>query len=572
MLDVVIKGGTIVDGSGRAAFVGDLGVRAGRIVAMGAPGTVDESAARIVDASGLVVTPGFVDPHTHYDAQLWWDPLATPSSWHGVTSIVGGNCGFALAPLHDVDADYTRKMMAKVEGMPLAALENGLPWSWETFEQYLNGLDGRVAVNAGFLVGHCALRRYVMGADSVGREATVDELTAMERELRRSIEAGGLGFSTTRSSTHSDGAGDPVPSRWASEDEVLRMCRVVGAYPGTTLEAMMEGCIGRFTADEIELLATMSATARRPLNWNVLTVDAQDPTKVDHQLGAARRARELGGRVVALTMPIAVPMNMSFNSFCALWLLPGWGDVLNVDPAERMRRLSDPSIRAKMLSDAAGSKFGRLSEMGNFVIGDTYAEVNQRFRGRRVDDIARELGVDDFAALASIVVDDELRTVLWPVPAEEDDAQRRTRAGVWVHDDIMLGGSDAGAHLDRMCGSPYPTKFLGDVLRGHQLLDLSTAVRLITSVPADLFGLRERGRLAPGCFADIVVFDPTTIDAGSATLVTDLPGDSSRLIAPAVGVRHVFVNGVETIVDGTPTGATPGTVLRSGRDTVTVAT
>jgi N-acyl-D-aspartate/D-glutamate deacylase len=211
MLDLLITGGTVVDGTGAPSRRADVAVQDGAIVAV--EEDIDDSAARTVDADGLIVTPGFVDPHTHYDAQLFWDPLASPSNVHGVTTIVGGNCGFTLAPIRARDADYIRRMMAKVEGMSLAALENGVDWSWETFEEYLTRLDGNVGVNAGFLVGHCALRRYVMGEESVERTATDDELASMVAELHRALDAGGLGFSTTLAYTHSDGDGKPVASR-----------------------------------------------------------------------------------------------------------------------------------------------------------------------------------------------------------------------------------------------------------------------------------------------------------------------------------------------------------------------
>jgi N-acyl-D-aspartate/D-glutamate deacylase len=572
MLDCAIVGGTIVDGTGRQApYQGDIGVRDGRIVAVGA---TDEPAERTIDATGLVVCPGFVDPHTHYDAQLYWDPYATPSTWHGVTTVIGGNCGFTLAPLGDNDADYTRRMMAKVEGMPLAALEEGLPWGWESFGQYLAGLDGSIAVNAGFLVGHCALRRYVMGADAVGREASPDEVERMVTVLNQAIESGGLGLSTTRSATHNDGDGKAVASRWAAVDELLDLCQVVGEHDGTTLEAIVQGCLDGFSDEEIELLASMSARARRPLNWNVLTVDAENnPDKPGHQLKASERARAVGGRVVALTMPIHVPMNMSFLTFCALWLIPGWNEVLNVPVPERINRLLDPDVRKRMLEQAADSEtFARLADFGNYVIGDAPSPENADVVGRRVDELAAEQGKDPFECLAEIVARDDLRTVLWPQPSADSDADWAMRRELWQHPDVMLGGSDAGAHLDRMCGAPYPTKFLGDMLRGRRLIPLDEAVHLITDVPARLFGLRDRGRLEAGGHADIVIFDPDTVDAGPPTLVPDLPGDSKRLIADPIGVRHVFVNGVETIVDGAPTGSTPGTVLRSGRDTDTVRT
>src|SRR5215510_8734749 len=310
MLDLIIRGATVVDGTGAPGRPGDVGVTGGRLVAVADPGQIDDAAHDTLDATGLVVCPGFVDPHTHYDAQFFWDPLATPSNVHGVTSVVAGNCGFTLAPLRAADADYLRRMMAKVEGMPLAALEQGVDWGWESFADYLDRLDGRIGLNAGFMVGHCALRRYVMGPDAIGNEATPDQLDRMVALLHASIEAGGLGFSTTLSSTHSDGDGQPVASRHAGRDELLALCAAVGEHEGTFLEGAFEGGLDQFSDDEIELVATMAAAARRSINWNVLTVDSSVPQRVPRQLLAADRASELGGRVVALTMPVLVPMNM----------------------------------------------------------------------------------------------------------------------------------------------------------------------------------------------------------------------------------------------------------------------
>ena len=571
MLDELIKGATIVDGSGGPARQGDVGVRSGRIVAVG---EVDEQAAVTLEADGLVVAPGFVDPHTHYDAQLFWDPYATPSNEHGVTSVIGGNCGFTLAPLRDGDADYTRRMMAKVEGMPLDALETGVPWKWESFGEYLDALDGSIAVNAGFLVGHCALRRYVMGADAVdGREATEAELAAMLRHLHESLDAGGLGLSTTRSSTHSDGDGRPVASRLAGTTELLALCRAVSEHEGTTLEGIVQGCLDTFKDDEIELLTAMSVAAQRPINWNVLTVDAGAPERVPRQLGASDAAGAAGGRIVALTMPVLVPMNMSFLTHCALFLIPGWGEVMRLPVAERVEALRRPEIRADLLAKVNSKDAGVFRRLGNFkryVLGDTFAPVNASLKGRVVADIAAERGQDPFDCLLDIVLADDLRTVLWPMPTDNNEESWALRRSVWEDPRAMLGGSDAGAHLDRMCGAPYPTRFLGDMLRGRQLLGLEQAVRMLTDDPARLFGLRQRGRIQEGWHADLVVFDPETIGSDDATLVADLPGGSARLTAGSRGIVRVLVNGVETVADGKATGATPGTLLRSGRDTETV--
>ncbi|HSX99552.1 MAG TPA: amidohydrolase family protein, partial [Streptomyces sp.] len=457
----------------------------------------------------------------------------------------------------------------------LAALENGTDWGWETYAEYLDRLDGNIAVNAGFMVGHCALRRYVMGPDAVGGQPSDEQLDAMLRLFHEAMEAGAWGLSTTQSSSHSDGDGQPVASRHAKPAELIALSRAVGEHEGTQIEAIVAGCLDQFSDDEIDLFVEMSAVAGRPLNWNVLTIDASVPERVPRQLEASERARKAGGRVVALTMPILTPMNMSLGTFCALNLIPGWGPVLGLPVPERIERLRDPEVRAEMLRRADSKEAGvfrRLANFGRYVIGDTYSEANEGLTGRVVRDIAAERGQEPFACLVEICAADDLRTVLWPMPTDNDPDSWTLRAETWRHEDVLLGGSDAGAHLDRMCGAPYTTRFIGDCLRGRKLVGLEQAVKMLTDDPARLFGLRERGQVREGWHADLVLFDPERVDAGKATLVHDLPGDSPRLDSRAIGVRAVWVNGVEAIRDDVVTGAVPGRVLRSGRDTRTVST
>ncbi|GMU79100.1 MAG: amidohydrolase [Acidimicrobiia bacterium] len=569
-VDLLVRGGTVVDGTGAPGRQADVAVRDGRIVAVG---EVTDDAGIEVDAGGLVVCPGFVDPHTHYDAQLFWDPAASSSSLHGVTTAIAGNCGFTLAPLHARDADYTRRMMAKVEGMPLAALEDGVPWGWSTFGEYLDALTGRIAVNAGFLVGHCALRRHVMGERSIGNEATADDVAAMVALLDDGIAAGGLGFSTTLAFTHSDGDGQPVASRWASRDEVLALCAAVRGHEGTTLEFVTDGAMRGFTDDEVDLMAAMSLAGRRPLNWNVLTVDAKEPERYRAQLAACEHAASLGGKAVALTMPVLVEMNMSFGTYCALFMLPDWAPVMSLPIPERTAKLRDPVVRAHLKERARAPEAGvflRLTEWDRYQIGDTYSAANEGLKGTIVGDLARARGQDPFDTLLDVVVADDLRTVLWPLPTDDDPESWRMRAAAWDHPDVIIGGSDAGAHLDRMCGAPYTTGFLADCLRGRRLVSMERAVELMTRAPAALFGLRDRGLVAPGMRADLVCFDPVTVATGEVSLVDDLPGGTERLFAPAVGVPHVLVNGVPIVRDGALGEARPGAVLRAGRDTTTV--
>ncbi|WP_406158319.1 D-aminoacylase [Streptomyces sp. NBC_00882] len=575
MLDHLIKGATVVDGTGAPARTADVGIRDGRIAVVG---KVTEDARTSEDATGLVLAPGFVDPHTHYDAQLFWDPYATPSLNHGVTTVAAGNCGFTLAPLNPDrpdDADYTRRMMSKVEGMSLVALEEGTPWSWHSFGEYLDALEGRIAVNAGFMVGHCALRRHVMGPDAIGGQPSQEQLSEMLRLFHEAMDAGAWGLSTTQSSTHSDGDGKPVASRHALPAELLALSRAVGEHEGTQIEAIVAGCLDQFSDAEIELFVEMSAAAGRPLNWNVLTIDSSVPERVPRQLFASEQARKAGGRVVALTMPILTPMNMSLGTFCALNLIPGWGPVLGLPVPERIERLRDPDVQKELLRASQSKEAGvfrRLTNFGRYVIGDTYSETNRGLSGRVVEDIAAERGQEPFAALVEICAADSLRTVLWPMPTDNDPASWAMRAEAWQHEDVLLGGSDAGAHLDRMCGAPYTTRFIGDCLRGRRLTSLEQAVKMLTDDPAQLFGLRERGRIEEGFHADLVLFDPERIAAGTATLVHDLPGDSPRLDSKAIGIRAVWVNGVEAIRDDVVSGSVPGRVLRSGRDTRTVST
>jgi N-acyl-D-aspartate/D-glutamate deacylase len=572
MLDLLIRNASVVDGTGAPARQVDVGVRDGRVVVVG---ETDEGATTEIDADGLVLTPGFVDPHTHYDAQLFWDPGALSSSLHGVTSIVGGNCGFTLAPLTgDENADYLRRMMVKVEGMPLAALEQGVPWSWQTFAEYLDALEGGIGVNAAFLVGHCALRRAVMGTESVGSEATDDQVEAMVRLLHEALDAGGLGFSTTLSFTHSDGDGEPVPSRWASRDEVLALCGAVRDHEGTTLEYVTDGCLRGFRPDEVELMGDMTLAARRPLNWNVLTIDSKEPERYREQLAANEAAAARGGRSVALTMPVLVEMNMSFLNYCALFMLPDWSEVLGLPVPERMAKLRDPVVRQRLVERAASPDagvFARLTDWGRYMIGDTYSAANEGLKNRRVEDLAKERGTSAFDTLVDVVLADDLRTILWPLPSDSDPGSWELRKDAWARDDVMLGGSDAGAHLDRMCGAPYTTRFLADCLRGRQLVSLERAVQMITQAPAELFGLRDRGVIAEGAHADLVLLDPETVDMEDVSLVSDLPGGTARLFAAATGVSRVFVNGREIVHDGAATGDLPGKVLRSGQDTRTAA-
>jgi N-acyl-D-aspartate/D-glutamate deacylase len=562
MLDLVISGGTVVDGSGAPMRVADIGVRDGRIAVVAPTGTVDEPSHATLEADERYVAPGFVDLHTHYDAQLFWDPLATPSPFHGVTTVIGGNCGFSLAPLTPDHADYLMRMMARVEGMPLAALSAGLAWDWGGFGEWLDRLDGATAVNAGFLCGHSALRR-VAGAD---REV-------MQRLLHEALDAGALGFSTSQAHTHNDGDGAPVPSRFADADELLALAGCVADHEGTTLEAIVAGCINGFTDDEVELLAGMSRTARRPLNWNVLGVSSLNPTGHERQLAASDTAAARGGRVVALTLPHPMSMRLSFLTGFVLDGLPGWHEILHLPVPERLTALADPAVRDRLAAGAASREAGLLRGLANWPVlsfAECFTPATKPHESRSVGDVAAELGQEPFDTLLDVVVADELRTGLRPPVFGTSDADWELRAQVWRDPRTVIGGSDAGAHLDMMCGAIYSTSLLGEAVRQRGLMSWEEAVQQLTDVPARLYGLRQRGQIAEGWHADLVVLDPETVGHGPERTATDLPGGAWRLVADAVGVEHVYANGVAIVRDGRATGATPGTLLRSGRDTSSV--
>jgi N-acyl-D-aspartate/D-glutamate deacylase len=569
-MDLVIRGGTVVDGTGGPGRRADVGVSDGRIVAVG---TVTGSADRVIDAQGCVVAPGFIDIHTHYDAQLFWDPTASPSPLHGVTTVFGGNCGFSLAPTGPEHSGYLSRMLARVEGMPLAALEAGLDWKWGSFGEWLGRLDGRVGVNAGFLVGHSTLRRSVMGEDSVGHEATDEQVSAMEAALHRALSEGAMGFSTSRAPTHNDGEGQPVPSRSASIGELERLAAAVADHPGTTIEMIVPGCINGFTEDEVELLTRISLLSGRPVNWNVLAVTAGNAEGTAHQLEASDAATDAGGRVVALTLPHTMSLRLSFEHGAILDGLPGWREFFATSIDERMRALSDPEVRRAMDQRAQSEEAGVLRFLAGWarlVIAETFAPEQHQLEGRAVGDVAADWGMDPWDALCRIIVADRLRTG-FAVPIPESDADWQARAAIWRDPRAVVGGSDAGAHLDTMCGAVYSTSLLGHGVRERQLITVEEAVRLLTDVPARLYGLTDRGRVAEGWWADLVVFDPERVGPQALRTRDDLPGGASRLYAEATGMEHVLVNGIEVVTADQFTGALPGRVLRSGTDTRTSA-
>lgn len=569
MLDILIRGATVIDGSGAVGRSADVGIRDGRVAAIG---SVNEAAREIVEAEARVVAPGFIDIHTHYDAQVFWDPTLSPSPFHGVTTIVGGNCGFSIAPLTPEAGGYLMRMLARVEGMPIESLEQGVPWDWQSFGEYLTRLEGRLAVNAGFLVGHSALRRVVMGERAVGHEANDEELVAMLALLGDSLAQGGLGFSSTRSAAHNDGEGQPVPSRHASVDELLALCGVVRDFPGTTLEMLPGTSV--FSEEDKEILTGMSLAANRPLNWNLVAPSSDAPEVTDNQLAASDYAAERGAVVLALTVPQEIEGRINLHNGFGFDALPGWADVMGLPLEERKRALLDPVVRDKLRVGAESQGPGLFKAMTNWEgmrINECFEAENKRFEGQRVGEVAEERGVEAFAALLDLSLSDGLYTSFTPfLGGQTSDASWEMRGRAWTDPRTVIGASDAGAHLDTIDTFAFTTQLLGRGVREKGLIGLEEAIRQITQVPARLYGLRERGEIREGWHADLVVFDPERIAKGPTYTRQDLPAGAGRLYADAEGIDHVFVNGIEIVRGGAFTGSHPGSVLRSGRDTETV--
>jgi N-acyl-D-aspartate/D-glutamate deacylase len=568
MFDLLIKNGVVVDGTGAPRRPADVAIQAGRIAEIG---RIDAPAKNEIDARGLVVAPGFVDIHTHYDAQAFWDGTLSPSPFHGVTTVVGGNCGFSIAPLSPDAAGYLKRMLARVEGMPLESLEAGVPWNWTSFGEYLARLDGKLAINAGFLVGHSALRRVAMGEAAIGEPASEAALRAMQELLRDSLAQGGLGFSSSAAPTHNDSEGRPVPSRFATREEFLALARTVRDFPGTTLEFIPT--VGKFSEADQDLMASMSLAANRPLNWNVLGVASFAPKASEAQLAASDYAAARGAKVIALTPSQVMKLRINLATGFIFDALPGWAPVLGLPLPERMRALRDPAVREQLQkgasSEAAGA-FRAIAAWENMTVEETFEARNAALAGRKLGAIAQEQGKAAFDALLDLALSEDLRTSFSPFIPGDDEASWQLRAKVWRDPRTVIGASDAGAHLDMIDTFTCSTSLLGPGVREKGLLSLEEAVHQLSDIPARLYGIRERGRLAPGWRADVVVFDEQRVGPGPIHTRRDLPAGAARLYAEAEGIAHVLVNGVEIVTGKQFTGALPGTVLRSGRDTETV--
>lgn len=572
--DLVIRGGTIVDGTRKTRYVADIAVSDSKIREIG---KVAGRGREEVDATGQIVAPGFIDCHTHYDAQVFWDPKLSPSCFHGVTTIVGGFCGFSIAPMTAEAAPYIRPMLARVEGMPLETLEQAVPWNtWNSFGEYLDRIEGKVGLNVGFFCGHSPLRRIAMGKRAVGKRATAEELAKMKTMLADSLKQGALGFSTTISPTHNDWDGNPVPSRWADYAEIVALSKVVSEHPGTSLEILPDL---EFDPEVVELLADCSIASNRPVNWNALAIIgdlAAASERAHRMLKVSNYARERGGEVIALTIATSPTVLVTMVNGVGFDSMPGlWREIFKAPANEKVAKFKDPDIRKQLLKDAEStpktSPLRFKAEFAGYQVVSVTAEQNKKYEGRKIGDIAKERGVGPLDALLDIAIDDNFGAMFSPDTGAEGRDFYDLRASIWKDDRALVGASDAGAHLDMLDAFAFSTGFIQKGVREHKQVSLEEAVHLITDRVARYFGFKDRGRIATGYNADIVIFDENNIGRAPSYLRYDVPGGAYRVYCEATGVPHVFVNGVRIVKDGEHTGAMPGTVLRSGRDTYTVA-
>jgi N-acyl-D-amino-acid deacylase len=570
--DLAVMGGIVVDGSGLARRRADLAVRDGRVAVVG---FVDaEDAEEVLDATGLCVAPGIVDVHTHYDPQLTFDPYARTSCFHGVTTVVAGNCGFSIAPVRPEGRDWLLRLFARVEGMSPRAL-GAVPFEFETFPEYLAFLRGRIGVNVACYVGHSALRRYVMGEAASEREATPEEIEAMRRLVAEAMEAGAAGFSSSHGPTQFDGDDRPVPSRFASPDELEILCAEAGRHRGGSISYLHRSAIGGLDADDKELLVRLAQASRLPIILQGLGGRSKvDVPGADWEAVSAW-LDEVGRSGVALFSLLRNhPFDRDFRLDEGTNLyegVPAFHEVLRpgLDPTARLRLLEDPQVRAQ-LRDAVEhpnrdpSKGSTLPPpRWEVVVVDEVARPEHRaFVGRSIAAIAAEQAKAPADAMLDLAVAEGLRTVFRYV--NKSRSWEEAVATGQRHPATVIGVSDGGAHLDRDDGADWSTAFLSFWVRERGFWTLEEGIRRITQVPASLVGLEGRGMLLPGYAADLFVFDPDEVGLASKRRVADLPGGEVRYAAIPRGIYATVVNGVPIVRDGELTSALPGEVVSPG--------
>lgn len=561
MYDLILKGGRIYDGSGLPSFIGDVAIRNGRIAEIG---RINSSADRVLDLGGLAVAPGIIDFHTHFDAQLWWDPLASSSNEHGVTTVVMGNCGLTLAPCKPESRDALIGTFVRVEAMPRQSLQAGIPWQWTTHGEFLDALERRpLGLNVATLVGHCAVRQYAMGEASVEREAKDGEIAEMEELVRQGIAAGAFGFSTNSNQSHYREDGKPVASRFADIKEIARLCRVVGE----SQRGLVQFTHGAFATPEHvahigQWYDTILKETRRPLIGESVRHRWSEPDLWRNQLSDVEERCRQGYAAYAMTSTRPSVRRWNLKETNRLDEIPAWKNLMTLPLDLRKKKFGDPQTRVDLGKATTEGKPINFSRRWDCIeVKKTARSENKPLEGKTIDELARSQSKTPIDMFLDLALSEDLETTFEDSATQGDVESVKE---IFNSPHVLLGQSDAGAHV--ASGNPgfgYATIMLAHWVRRHQIMTLEDAIKKLTFLPASLFGIHDRGLLRPGLAADLFVFDPTTIDLQPPEKVEDLPEGAPRYIQRAKGIYYTIVNGSVLMKEGAHTGAYPGKVLRS---------
>ena len=554
--DLVIKNGTIVDGTGAAARIADVGVVNGKIISIG---KISDSAKQTIDAADCVVAPGFIDPHTHYDAQICWDGAVTPSPWHGVTSVVMGNCGVGIAPCRPQDREIAMRDLVNVEAIPFEVLDRGITWEWETFPEFMNAAAARrPAVNLGFLAPLTPFRHYVMGEASMERAATADETRRISALLGEAMDAGAFGFSSTILNQHMGYGSRPLACRNADSAEYTAYSNVLKQKNKGAIEVAVTRQIAVLEDDQYELLDLLLAQSGRPVTF-IAMFDRDDISEaVRDTLRKAAPLIKRGAR--PQTSPLPLTREVSMRNPFAFAAFPSWRPVFaDLSKEAQAKVYGDRAFRDQFREELKRPlTFGNWSRVR---IHEARSPDLKKFEGQCVADIATAQGKDGVDTFFDLTLQDDLE-IEFTLSTFNHRVDRMKE--ILANRDILIGLGDGGAHVDMLCDSGYPTYLLGTWVREHQVLTLEEGVRRLTSDPADFYGIKDRGRLMPGLAADITIFDPQTVgSANRGERRYDLPGGGKRMVMPSRGIQYTIVNGESIYADGSLTEAKSGQVLRS---------